>query len=239
MNAGKQGRPSKLRRAILIVAGIIASYYLALLLNKAVILTMHLLLPGYDYDEYLWFQYHSMGFAILYTLYILLVLAYTAYYPRISRIQSIPSRYDWPRISIIISAYNEEQNLPIVLEALKHVDYPRDKMEIIVVDDGNTDEMSRVAEEHGVRVVRHEKNKGRGAAVMTGIREARGEIIVVLDADTKPHRDSIKHIIYKLHGNEELGGACGRLLPVASGSRLLKIGQRIEYLLGYAYTKTL
>lgn len=239
MNAGRRGRLVKHKRISLIIGGIMASYFLALLLNQAVISTMHFLIPGYGYDEYLWFQFHSMGFAILYTLYILLVLTYITYYPRISEIQKIPGRYDWPRISIIIPAYNEELNLPIVLKALKRLDYPRDKMEVIVVDDGSTDDTARVAEKHGVRVVRHEKNMGRGAAVMTGIREARGEIIVVLDADTKPREDSVKHIVYKLHSVDGLGGVCGRLVPVSSGSRLLGTGQKIEYLLGYAYTKTL
>ena len=55
--------------------------------------------------------------------------------------------------------------------------------EIIVVDDGSTDETSAVARSAGARVVRHPYNKGNGAAVKTGVREAQGEIVLLMDAD--------------------------------------------------------
>lgn len=89
-------------------------------------------------------------------------------------------------ISVIFPAYNEAQNLERfpkeVLPVFERLGMP---FEIIVVDDGSADETARTAEGLGgrVRVVRHEKNQGLGAAVRTGIRAARGDLIVTMDTD--------------------------------------------------------
>jgi glycosyltransferase involved in cell wall biosynthesis len=84
------------------------------------------------------------------------------------------------RVSIVIPAYHEEQVISRVLdELMATVDYH----EILVVDDGSTDNTAKVAEEHGARVIRHPYNIGNGAAVKTGIRNATGNIIVLMDAD--------------------------------------------------------
>lgn len=84
------------------------------------------------------------------------------------------------RVSIVIPAYHEEQVIGRVLDELRAtIDYH----EILVVDDGSTDDTAKVAEEHGARVIRHPYNIGNGAAVKTGIRNATGDIIVLMDAD--------------------------------------------------------
>src|SRR4051812_37328951 len=60
--------------------------------------------------------------------------------------------------------------------------------EILIIDDGSTDDTAAIAEARGVRVVRHERNRGGGVARNTGILHARGELIVASDADgTYPH----------------------------------------------------
>ncbi len=86
-----------------------------------------------------------------------------------------------PPISIIIPAYNEARWLPGTLDALLASKFPA---EVIVVDDGSTDDTARVLEAYRgrIRVLTHEVNRGKGAAMATGIREARGEIVVFCDA---------------------------------------------------------
>lgn len=86
------------------------------------------------------------------------------------------------KISIIIPAYNEETGLKPTLEKLKSQSWIND-YEIIVVDDGSTDKTFEVAKSAGVSVVRHNINKGYGAALKTGIRKARGEKVVLMDSD--------------------------------------------------------
>jgi glycosyltransferase involved in cell wall biosynthesis len=81
---------------------------------------------------------------------------------------------------VVIPAFNEEEAVAKVVEALRA---GRDWGEVLVVDDGSQDRTAERAEAAGARVVRHPYNKGNGAAVKTGIREARGDVILLMDAD--------------------------------------------------------
>jgi glycosyltransferase involved in cell wall biosynthesis len=83
-------------------------------------------------------------------------------------------------VSVVIPAFNEEAGIASVVAGLRAVAAFR---EILVVDDGSRDQTAARAEEAGARVLRHPYNKGNGAAVKTGIREARGEVVLLMDAD--------------------------------------------------------
>jgi glycosyltransferase involved in cell wall biosynthesis len=85
------------------------------------------------------------------------------------------------KLSVIVPAYNEENS---ILEALKNIKkHTKLSDEIIVVDDGSKDDTFKNAKKAGVKVLRHEKNKGYGAALKTGIREAKNDYILIIDAD--------------------------------------------------------
>lgn len=94
-------------------------------------------------------------------------------------------------VSIIIPAFNEESSLSGVLESISTVlSDNRISGEIIVVDDGSNDNTASIAESCGVKVVRHEKNRGYGAALKSGIKAAKNDLIVIIDADgTYPESD--------------------------------------------------
>ncbi len=83
--------------------------------------------------------------------------------------------------TVILPAYNEAAALPVVLAGL--IAALGDSSEIIVVDDGSTDDTALVARGYPCRLLRHARNRGKGAAVRTGLRAARGNFIVVMDAD--------------------------------------------------------
>jgi glycosyltransferase involved in cell wall biosynthesis len=85
------------------------------------------------------------------------------------------------KYSIIIPAYNEGKRLGNTLEEAKRI-LGKDK-EILVVDDGSSDDTSLVASKSGVRLIRHEVNRGKGAAVRTGLASAKGDVIGFIDAD--------------------------------------------------------
>jgi glycosyltransferase involved in cell wall biosynthesis len=85
-------------------------------------------------------------------------------------------------LSIIIPAYNEEQGLDRALARLMPLAREK-RYEVIVVDDGSTDRTAAVAARHGARVVAHSANKGYGAALKTGIRNAAHETILMMDSD--------------------------------------------------------
>ncbi|MGI9862543.1 glycosyltransferase [Moorella naiadis] len=86
------------------------------------------------------------------------------------------------KYSIIIPAYNEEGRLPECLNTLKRV-FASEDSEIIVIDDGSTDRTADIAGKYGVRVVSFKENRGKGAALRRGFKEARGEVILTTDAD--------------------------------------------------------
>lgn len=81
----------------------------------------------------------------------------------------------------VIPAFNEADGISQTIDGLKPLGFA----EILVVDDGSTDDTAARAAAAGARVVRHPYNKGNGAAVKTGIREAKSEVILLLDADTQ------------------------------------------------------
>ena len=83
-------------------------------------------------------------------------------------------------VTVVIPAYEEAAAVGAVVQSLRAAANWR---EVLVVDDGSTDETSIVAATAGARVIRHPYNKGNGAAVKTGIRHAAGEYILIVDAD--------------------------------------------------------
>jgi len=90
-------------------------------------------------------------------------------------------------LSVVVPAYNEEARLePGLRQALDYLARRGAPYELLVVDDGSRDGTSRVAATfagEGVRVLRHERNRGKGAAVRTGLLASRGRKVLVSDAD--------------------------------------------------------
>jgi len=100
------------------------------------------------------------------------------------------------RISFIIPAYNEEETVGIVVENLKR-EFP--SAEIVVVDDGSTDRTFEAAKIAGAsKVIKHENNRGAGAAVSTGIRNATGDFCVVVDADGQHPITDVRKVVDSL-----------------------------------------
>jgi cellulose synthase/poly-beta-1,6-N-acetylglucosamine synthase-like glycosyltransferase len=92
-----------------------------------------------------------------------------------------------PFVSIIVPAFNEERGIAGTIESALSIDYPKEKLEIIVVDDGSKDKTYEIASKYQsqiVKVFRMEKNSGKGAAMNLAIKKARGEFIVTMDATT-------------------------------------------------------
>jgi dolichol-phosphate mannosyltransferase len=123
-------------------------------------------------------------------------------------------------LSVIIPAYNEEKTILTVLDMVNNVDlsiYDVEK-EIIVVSDGSRDNTVNIARTvKGVKVIDKQPNQGKGAAVRRGFEEARGDIIIIQDADLEyDPQDYHKVILPILNGEEE----------VVYGSRYLGLGEK-------------
>lgn len=99
-------------------------------------------------------------------------------------------------ISIVIPVYNEERAIADVVLAIKEL--ALESSEIIVVDDGSSDQTAAAAEQAGARVISHPYNIGNGAAVKTGIRNARGQVLVFLDGDGQHSPKDIPRLLAHL-----------------------------------------
>jgi glycosyltransferase involved in cell wall biosynthesis len=97
------------------------------------------------------------------------------------------------KVSIVIPVYNEEKMLPLCLDSLQSLDYPKEMLEIIFVDNNSTDKSAKIIKKYPVTYL-FEGKKGAGAARNTGIRQAKGEIIAFTDADCVVRKDWINRI---------------------------------------------
>ena len=117
--------------------------------------------------------------------------------------------------SIVIPAKNEAVGLGALIKALRQ-HFPT--TEIIVVDDGSRDETRRVSESNGATVVSHPYSKGNGAAIKTGARAARGEVLVFMDADGQHRPSEIPKLLERLaSGYDLVVGARGRSAQASWG----------------------
>jgi glycosyltransferase involved in cell wall biosynthesis len=100
-------------------------------------------------------------------------------------------------VSIVIPAYNEQEGIELVLQQLTDIQRDSDRsIEIVVVDDGSQDQTVAIAENYdGVRVLRHTCNRGYGAALKTGVRHSRYDLIVITDADGTYPNERIPELV--------------------------------------------
>jgi len=123
-----------------------------------------------------------------------------------------------PELSIVLPAHNEGARVGAVVREIRAL-FP--EAEVIVVDDASTDETPEEARAAGATVLRHPYNKGNGAAVKTGLRHARGEKIVLMDADGQHRPADIPRLLAAL---EEYDLVIGARDPSTQASLARRLG---------------
>ncbi|ALO35963.1 glycosyl transferase [Colwellia sp. MT41] len=104
------------------------------------------------------------------------------------------------KISVVIPAKNEQESIASVIANLKKLSFSEDicLAEIIIINDGSSDNTAQVATNAGAIVINHPYSKGNGAAIKTGARQAEGDIIVFMDADGQHDPKDIPRLLDKL-----------------------------------------
>lgn len=119
-------------------------------------------------------------------------------------------------VSVVIPAMNEADAIADVIAGLRALSW----REIIVVDDGSTDATAERARAAGARVVRHPYNKGNGAAVKTGIRNATADFVLIVDADGQHQPEDTRSLIANLGEYDLVVGARDPATQATVGRRL-------------------
>jgi cellulose synthase/poly-beta-1,6-N-acetylglucosamine synthase-like glycosyltransferase len=136
----------------------------------------------------------------------------------VSRLRPRPVRQaEWmPLVSVIITAYNEERDLTAKLENTLALDYPKEKLEIIVASDCSNDRTDEIAVEYlsrGVRLYRQAERLGKTSAQNMAVEQARGEVILFSDATTLYEREVLR-VMLPNFADETVGCVAGRLIYV-------------------------
>src|SRR5262249_30257518 len=121
---------------------------------------------------------------------------------------------DLPTLSLLIAAYNEEAEIGRRIENALELDYPADKLEIVVASDGSTDRTNDIVrryERFGVKLFAFPKRRGKSTALTDAIPALAGEIVMLSDANTCTHATAA-HYLASWFRNPRIGVVCGRLV---------------------------
>ena len=141
-----------------------------------------------------------------------------------------------PFVSILVPAYNEQETIERTLESLNNLKYPKDRMEVIVVNDGSSDRTEEIVEEYRkdkphFRVI-SQKNKGKAAALNRALGVARGEYFACLDADSFVEPETLRKMlaIYEKENDQKLAIVTPAMKVDAPKTILQKV-QWLEYII--------
>jgi cellulose synthase/poly-beta-1,6-N-acetylglucosamine synthase-like glycosyltransferase len=122
-----------------------------------------------------------------------------------------------PHVTLVVAAHNEESVIERRLENLRALDYPADRVEIVVTSDASSDATEELAERAGARVIRNPRG-GKVAAQNRAVRETSGDVVAFTDANSTWAPDALRALV-RSFGDPEVGYVCGRLDVVADDGR--------------------
>ncbi|MFG3205241.1 glycosyltransferase [Streptomyces sp. NPDC048192] len=133
-------------------------------------------------------------------------------------------------VTVVVPAYNEQECITNTLLSLARSDHP---IEVIVVDDGSTDDTSAIVEELGLPMVRliRQPNSGKSVALNTGVAAASYDLIVMMDGDTVFEPSTVRELVQPF-GDPRIGAVAGNA-KVGNRDTLIGAWQHIEYVMGF------
>ena len=146
--------------------------------------------------------------------------------------------FDFPTCTVLIPAHNEEKVIGQTIEAMLNLIYPKDKLKIMIINDGSKDSTKEIIEHYAAqdpRVVLYDVPKGQGGkgksrALNLGVKQVYSEVIAIYDADNTPDPKSLHYLVAQLISNKELGAVIGKFRTVNKNRNLLTRFINIETL---------
>jgi hyaluronan synthase len=175
-------------------------------------------------------------YSVCVTTYILSRFVFSLFY------RSKPDAGIEPPIAIVMPGFNEQDAIAASLCSLLALEYPREKLELIAVNDGSTDgtlaEMERVAEESRgrVRVIDFPENRGKRAAMAAGIRASEAEVIVFVDSDSVVEPEALRRLVQPL-ADPRVGAVCGHANVLNVRETWLTRMQAVRYFVAFRVVK--
>ncbi|MGD0589884.1 MAG: glycosyltransferase [Bacteroidota bacterium] len=171
--------------------------------------------------------------------FILTVFGYINYVQSMKEKRELDNRsIDYPTCSILIPAHNEEKVIAATIESMLKLEYPKDKLQIIVINDGSKDATKSIIERYAIKdariqlfdIPKGEGGKGKSRTLNLGIKQAKGDVIAIYDADNTPDKDSLRYLVAQLLLHKELGAVIGKFRTVNKNATLLTRFINIETL---------
>ena len=156
---------------------------------------------------------------------------------RIFKVLPLPKKL--PKVSILVPAYNEEKTIAKTLRSLLRLNYPKNLIEIIAINDGSTDNTLKIMkkfERYGVKVI-DKPNGGKASALNAGLKVAKGDIIVCMDADSIVSKNALKYTVG--YFSDPKVGAAASSLKVYKPKTFWQKMQFVEYIYNIFLRKVL
>jgi len=138
-----------------------------------------------------------------------------------------PGDTEWPRVSIMVPAFNEEHQIEGAVRCLLSLDYPKELLEILVVSDGSTDRTEEIVStfaKDGVELLRMPERGGKTKAENAAAARLKGDIIVTTDASIRLARESLRFLVARF-ADPEVGLASGRDVSVSNAEESGNVGE--------------
>jgi cellulose synthase/poly-beta-1,6-N-acetylglucosamine synthase-like glycosyltransferase len=148
------------------------------------------------------------------------------------------TNYEFPTCTILIPAHNEEMVIGNTIEAMLKLEYPEDRLKIMVINDGSMDQTRKIIESYAAKdnrvvlfnVPEGMGGKGKSRALNLGIQQVSSEIIAIYDADNTPDSKALHYLVASLISDKELGAVIGKFRTVNKNKNLLTRFINIETL---------
>lgn len=149
-----------------------------------------------------------------------------------------------PTVTVIVPAYNEGKQVWATLKSLADSDYPKEKVQLLSIDDGSKDDtwkwMLEAKKQLGDRVVVYQqpKNMGKRHALYRGFNEGKGAVFVTVDSDSIVKKDTLRNLVSPFVTNEKCGAVAGNIKVLNNKKALLPKMLDVSFVLSFEFVRS-
>lgn len=144
----------------------------------------------------------------------------------------------WPLVSFAVPAFNEEKNILKCLKSILDLDYPKNKLEIIIINDASSDKTSSIVKKFiynkkNIILIDKKVNEGKAKGLNDALKIAKGKFFISVDGDSFPEKNTLKEVIKVFYKEGERTGAVVPLITPVRTKNFIERAQKIEYAVAF------